>query len=67
MSKDEKSPYDEFHTHEVLHIAHVLADTWHEHIISTRCVDEFPDIKKAAEKVAKAMYEFYQLVGSKRK
>jgi hypothetical protein len=57
--------YNDGYTHEVLHTAHVLMDTWDQHVIDTRCADEFPDVKRAGEAVAKAMYDFYQLVGEK--
>lgn len=57
--------YNDGYTHEVLHTAHVLASTWGEHIVETRCASEFPDVKAAALKVEEAMGDFYQLVGQK--
>ena len=62
---EEQDAYNNGYTHEVLHLASVLADTWGRHIIGARCVDEFPDVKAAAEKIGEAMGDFYQLVGSK--
>ena len=62
---DDKDPYNDGYTHETLHTAHVLCDTWDHHVSDTRCADEFPDVKAAAERAAKAMYDLYQLVGQK--
>ena len=61
---DERDAYNDGYTHEVLHLASVLAMTWEEHIVETRCADEFPEIKAAAEKIAEAIGDFYQLVGN---
>lgn len=60
-----KDAYNDGHTHEALHTAHVLLDTWDNHIVDTRCCDEFPDVKEAAEKAVTAMYLVYQLIGQK--
>jgi hypothetical protein len=62
MSDDE---YNDGYTHEALHTASVLMDTWDQHVIDTRCADEFPDVKKAAGKAAEAMWEVYHLIGQK--
>jgi hypothetical protein len=52
-------------THEALHTAHVLQDTWDRHVVDSRCCDEFPDVKAACEKAAEAMAAAYQMIGSK--
>ncbi len=62
MSDDK---YNKGYTHEALHTAHVVADLWDRHVAESRCADEFPDVKLAAEKVSKAMYDLYQLIGQK--
>ena len=63
--KPKKDPYNDGYTHEALHTAHVLCDTWDRHVVDTRCVDEFPDVKAACERAADAMYHVYQLIGQK--
>jgi hypothetical protein len=62
MSNDE---YNNGYTHEALHAAHIACDLWDSHVLQTRCSDEFPDVKEAAEKVAEAMFNVYQLIGQK--
>lgn len=59
------NPYNDGHTHEVLHTTHVLMDTFNNHVLDTRCADEFPDVKAAAEKAHQAMFDLYQLIGGK--
>lgn len=61
----ERDSYNDGYTHEMLHTAHVLRDTWEQHVIETRCADEFPDVKAAAERAAQAMFDLYQLAGQK--
>lgn len=61
----EVQPYNEGYTHEALHTTHVLLCTFEQHVVETRCADEFPDIKAAAERAAEAMADLYQLIGSK--
>lgn len=63
--KKQLDKYDDGFTHEVLHTAYVLCDTWDNHIIETRCATEFPDVRAAAERAAEAMQDLYQLVGQK--
>lgn len=63
--KKKKEKYNDGYTHEALHTAHVLIDTWDNHVIDTRCADEFPDVKKALLKAEQAMYHAYQLIGQK--
>lgn len=57
--------YNDGYTHEALHAAHIACDLWDSHISETRCAEQFPDVKKAADVAAKAMYDVYQLIGSK--
>lgn len=65
MTDKEADPYNDGYTHEAMHTAHVLCDTWDSHVFDTRACDEFPDLKEAAKKAADAMYHFYQLAGQK--
>ena len=58
-------PYNDAYTHEALHTTHVLMDTFDAHVIETRCADQFPDVKAAADKTHQAMFDLYQLIGSK--
>lgn len=57
--------YNDGYTHEALHTTHVLMETFSNHVIETRCCAEFPDVNDAAEKVHQAMFDLYQLIGSK--
>jgi hypothetical protein len=58
-------PYNDGYTHEALHTAHVLLDTWDQHVFDTRTCDEFPDVREAVQKAADAMHAAYQLIGQK--
>jgi len=58
-------PYNDGYTHEALHTTHVLMDTFSNHVIETRCADEFPDVKAAAERAHEALFNLYQLIGMK--
>jgi hypothetical protein len=60
-----RDKYNDGYTHEVLHLASVLEDTWGRHIVDTRCAEEFSDVRAAAEAISDMMQNFYQLVGSK--
>lgn len=57
--------YNDGFTHEALHTTFVLMETFSDHVIETRCADEFPDVKAAAEKSHQALFDLYQLIGSK--
>lgn len=61
----EQDDYNDGYTHEALHTTHVLMDTFSNHVVETRCADEFDDVMVAADKVHKAMFDLYQLIGSK--
>lgn len=60
-----RDAYNDGYTHEVLHTAHILEDAWDRHVVDTRCAEEFVDVREAAERVSQAMFDFYQLVGTK--
>lgn len=64
-SWEKPDPYNDGYTHEALHTAHVLCDTWDNHVANTRCAKEFPDVQAACERAAQAMYDVYQLIGQK--
>lgn len=57
--------YNDGYTHEALHTTYVLMETFAGHVIETRCADEFPDVKEAAERAHQALFDLYQLIGSK--
>lgn len=59
-----KELLDEFHQHEALHTAHVLSDTWAKHVMDSRFVSEYPEIRKLAEDAASAMSSVYQAIGA---
>jgi hypothetical protein len=61
----ERDAYNDGYTHEALHTTHVLMETFAAHVIDTRCADEFSDVKEAADKAHQAMFDLYQLIGSK--
>lgn len=57
--------YNDGFTHEALHTTHVLMETFADHVIDTRCSEEFPDVREAAETAHQAMFYLYQLIGQK--
>lgn len=57
--------YNDGYTHEALHTTHVLMSTFDDHVLQTRCADEFPDVKAAADKAHQALFDLYQLIGAK--
>jgi hypothetical protein len=65
LPSEECDPYNNGYTHEALHAAHIACDLWDSHVHDTRCAFEFPDVKDAAGKAAKEMYNVYQLIGQK--
>lgn len=58
-------PYNDGYTHEALHVALMLGEVVEHYIVETRCSDQFPDVKEQAEKVCAALYDLYQLIGTK--
>lgn len=54
---------DDFHRHEVLHTASVIADMFERHIVEHIYTQAEPALKDEAERVAQALHDFYQLVG----
>lgn len=63
--KQIKNPYNNGYTHEALHAAHIACDLLDTHVLETRCAEEFPDVKAAIQKAADALYDVYQLIGTK--
>ncbi|PAY07203.1 hypothetical protein CK489_15505 [Bradyrhizobium sp. UFLA03-84] len=61
----EQPPYNDGYTHEALHAAHITISMWDDHVLQTRCADQFPDVKVAIEEAAEAMGRVYQLIGQK--
>lgn len=43
----------------------MLAEMFEQFVVETRCADQFQDVKGAAEKIAEAIGDLYQLIGSK--
>ncbi len=56
---------DEFGRHEVIHTASIIHDMFETHICEHDAVVHHEDVNEAAEKVAQALFDFYQLVGAK--
>lgn len=57
--------YNDGYTHEAMHTTHVLMETFSAHVLETRCTAEFPDVFEAADKAHQALFDLYQLIGSK--
>lgn len=60
-----KDEYNDGYTHEALHSAHIALDLWRSHVLETRCADQFPEVRAAAEEAEAAMHKVYQLIGQK--
>lgn len=54
---------DPFGIHEALHTAHVLLDTFHDHVREHPAVSERPEIAELADKAVEAMMDVYQALG----
>jgi hypothetical protein len=63
--EDAESPYNNGYTHEAMHTTWVLLNTFDKHVLDTRCAEEFPDVAEAAERAHQALFDLYQLIGSK--
>ena len=63
--EDAADNYNDGYTHEVLHTTHIIMDMLHSHVIETRSSVEFPDVHKAAQKASRALFDLYQLIGTK--
>jgi hypothetical protein len=61
----EHDEYDDGYTHEAMHAAMIACELWDNHVLDTRCAEEFPDVKEAIEKAAEAMGHVYNLIGQK--
>jgi hypothetical protein len=57
--------YNDGYTHEVMHLTWVLMETFGDHVVETPTADKFPDVKEAAERAHQALFDLYQLLGSK--
>ena len=57
--------YNDGYTHEALHTVHVLSETFHAHVVETYCAAQFADVEAAALAVYQAMFDLYQLIGTK--
>ena len=58
-------PYNDGYTHEALHATHIVMETLDRHVIEARATAAFPDVKEAAERAHQALFDLYQLIGSK--
>ena len=58
-------PYNDGYTHEALHTTHVLMEAFADHVLDSRTADQFPDIKAQAERAHQAMFDLYQIIGTK--
>ncbi|MBO4226662.1 hypothetical protein [Bradyrhizobium neotropicale] len=63
--REDQEPYNDGYTHEALHTTLVLMETFERHVMDTRCAEQFPDVAAAAEKAHHALFDLYQLIGSK--
>lgn len=57
--------YNDGYTHEAIHTTYVLMETFARHVMDCRCADEFPDVKRATDFAHLALFELYNLLGSK--
>lgn len=60
-----KEPYGEGYTHEALHASWMIMDLLERHVIEHRCAEEFKDVYEAADKAHQALWDLYQLIGTK--
>lgn len=61
----ELDAYNDGYTHEAQHTAYVLMETFDNFVGESRCAEQFPDVKKAADEAHEAMWRVYQLIGNK--
>lgn len=61
-----KGGLDDYHWHEALHVANIVADLFERHLAEHPAVQGDPTLKQHAEKLTAALYGFYQLVGQRR-
>lgn len=55
--------FSPFGIHEALHTAHVLMDTYYDHVAEHPAVALRPDILTLAERAVEAMMDVYQALG----
>lgn len=60
-----KQVYD-YGTHEVLHTASVLFDSWERQIMDHARLKENPKWKKQAQKAFDEMFKLYAMIGTKK-
>ena len=65
MTDTEKQPYNDGHTHEALHAAHMCISIWNDFVTESRCADEFQAIKDACDRAEEAMADAYMAIGQK--
>jgi hypothetical protein len=61
----ESGAYNDGYTHEAIHTTFVLMETLSNHVMDTRCAKEFSDVRAAADAAHKALFDLYQIIGSK--
>ena len=54
---------DMFHEHEALHAAHLVLDTWNDHVAEHPYVSADPELKKLADAASEGMMALYQEIG----
>ena len=56
---------DKFHEHEALHAAHLVQDTWNDHVAEHPYVAADPELSKLAQDASKSMMALYQAIGQR--
>lgn len=62
---DNKAEINEGHYLELTDRCHVMASMFYDHIVEHPLAIEDEEIKRAAEHISEALYEFYQIVANK--
>lgn len=60
---DDRRSLDDFHAHEVLHTASIIAALFEERIEQHVFTQRHEDLKAAAERLSGQLHDFYQMVG----
>ena len=58
--EDDAPPIDEFHRHEVLHVAAIVADFFDRHLLGAPAVQASPVLLAKAEAIGDLLGDFYQ-------
>lgn len=53
---------DKFGYHELLHTAHIMACVWEDHIEGHAVLESEPELKAEAERIGRAIADYYQKV-----